>query len=343
LANPGSQQSWTPSKELNRTDADVSIFFLAQNSVEYNGPVDDPLFSAHLAEYVVVEGITEFYFLGDDYVNALGCIDQHQFCNPTYPGFDGNTTGCTTLTSYESAISGLNGLLLSEFQMAVAERIVSNLIFENMYYSVLGRGASALRASELALDLAQVALPNNQWTIEASGWFATVLARLQQAVVEYATGATGLPPGGKIISQGTIYDTALCHSQKVEAPSGYQNFSVLGIAIIVIISFVIILVGLTVDSVVGWCQKRWKKNAYGRLAWTLDEKLQLQRMAYEGAGWNFWKHRESTVPIYTNGEHLGHYTVLENDYPTIAPAMDHVNLGLYGKDIISERTSSSGH
>ena len=319
----------------------MSIFFLAQNSIQYNAPVDDPFFSAHIAEYVVVDGINESYYLGDDYVNALGCIDQHQFCNPTYPGFDGNTTGCTTLTSYETAISELNGLLLSEFQMAAAGRIVSNLIFENMSYSVLGRGASALRASELTLDLAQVALPNNQWTIEISNWFATVLARLQQAVVEYAAGATDLPAGGQIISLGTIYDTALCHSQKVEATNGYQNFSVLGIAIIVIVSFVLIFVGLTIDSVVGWCQKRWKKNAYGRLAWALDEKLQLQRMAYEGAGWNFWKHRESAVPIYSNGGRLGHYTVLEDDYPTITPAMDHTNLVLDGKDISSERTSSS--
>jgi hypothetical protein len=268
---------------------------------------------------VFAEGNDVLYYLGDNYVNVLGCIDQHQFCNPSYPGFDGSSTGCTSLTSYQGAIDDLNNLPLGDFQQATAGRFVSALIFETLYYSVSGRGASALRASEMVYDLSQASLPNNQWTIEISNWFALILARLQQAVVEYATGPLDLPPGGIVQSPDTVSNRALCLSQKVQATNGYQNFSTLGVAIILVLGTAIILLGVVIDKVVGFSQKRLKRGDYGRLAWALDEKLQLQRMAYEGAGWGPWRRCNKSVPIKRNSAQLGRYISMGYENPSIVP------------------------
>ena len=322
MANPGyNGLGWNPIDELSRADADVSVFFLTQNGVTYNTPVDDPWFSAHEESSGEVGFTTITWYLRDYPVNVLGCIDQHQFCDPMYPDFDGASLGCTDLTSYQGAIDQVAYLPISTLQLNVAGRVISGLFYDNMYYSVFGRGASALRASETVSQLTQLAtLTNHQWVIEINNWFATILARTQQSVLEYATPNLDLPAGGKIVSQHTRDDTLLCHAQKIQAPNGYQNFSLLGIVIIIVLGTIIIVLGTTIDSVVGACQSRWSKDAYGPLAWALDEKLQLQRMAYEGAGWSGWDNCDSAVPIYSKGRDLGQYTTTEKSHPTIQRA-----------------------
>jgi hypothetical protein len=79
--------------------------------------------------------------------------------------------------------------------------------------------------------------------------------------------------------------------------SGYQNFSTLGVAIVLIVGSSLVILGLVIDVDVGLVQKLVFKKHYARLTWISDEYLQLQRLAYEGAGYINWEGCANDVPV----------------------------------------------
>jgi len=198
-----------------------------------------------------------------------------------------------------------------------------------MFYAVYGRGAQALKATNTVFDLMQVAqLPDNQWVNELEGWFAFSLASVQQALVEKASGPTGVTEiGGYIISPSTIGEKALCERQMIGNVSGYQNFSTLGIAIILIVGLVIIVMGLVIDGVVGWWQERIFGKHYKKLAWVSDGYLQMLRLAYEGAGYSGWENCNEEVPVGKGKEEvmrLGGLDVENKEHPILVKASEEV-------------------
>lgn len=300
MANPRLFNSWEPIAELNRTNADVSVIFINQNSIKYNEPVDDVVFSAHVSRTVSLGSTSIPYYLGDYFTNVIGCTDQVQICNPL--------TTCSPLTDYNSVIEVLDYLSLTDTQVAVAQRFTNNLIFQNAYHSVNGRGGAALRANELVTVLQSPALPNNQWQIEVDGWFGVTLARMQQMIVEYAAGPPDMPLGGYIRAPMIGSDRDLCAAQKIKGSSAHQNFNFIAVLVVIGICSVIILLGFSMDTCVGWCQK---SESYPKRAWKLDNFLQLHRMAQEGADYGRWKNSQEAVPRLRENESLslGPYTV----------------------------------
>ena len=67
--------AWYPIDALNRTDADVSLFLLAANSIVYDAPVTDPLYAAS-TPYTYGNGTNSGYYQADLPVNALACTDR---------------------------------------------------------------------------------------------------------------------------------------------------------------------------------------------------------------------------------------------------------------------------
>jgi hypothetical protein len=63
----------------------------------------------------------------------------------------------------------------------------------------------------------------------------------------------------------------------------HQSFSVLGLMLIIVPGGIIIVLGMVTSTLVGQLQTG-KKNEYRHIQWVLEEKLQLQRAAYEGVG-----------------------------------------------------------
>ncbi|KAK5711445.1 hypothetical protein LTR15_012518 [Elasticomyces elasticus] len=311
VASPMASDGWMPTPELNRTDADVTLLVLAQNSVNYPTPSDDPWFSAHIERKISLLDREEVYYVGDYYFNNVACTDQYQFCNPNLEH------GCTPLTDGTSVIDELAYIGLSDVQLATVTRIGMGLRFDNIYYSVNGRGASALRASETCSDNQQLTLQKNQWQVEVDSMFATTLARLQQSMVDYAVGPTDLPPGIKAVYPSTYADKAMCRQQKIKTTTGFQNFSFLGTAIIIFGGTILIALGLTLDTIVSFIQKRRWPNNPGYLAWILDEKRQLQRMAFEGAGWKEWQKCDDSIPVMIEGQRLGRYKAPLATHPEI--------------------------
>lgn len=308
-------RAWLPVPALARTDADVSIFFLAPNSVEYSGPVQDPFFTATTESNVTaVDGSNRTYYDSDYFVSVLACTDQHQYCAQDK---------CTPLTASEIALNETSKLGLNPMQVAIKGRLGIYSLSETLFWSVYALGSDALRASDTLFDLTQVPLPDNQWTVEVSSWMATSMARLQQLAVQYATGPLTVTDKSLVLPPQTAEDKSMCRSQKVRSASGTTSFSVLGVAIILVVGTILLTLSLLLSTIVSGLRRVSKYKDHKWIQYLLDEKLQLHRLAYEGAGQGNWSNCADSIPITREGERLGIPEMVDKDHPRLARSLSH--------------------
>ena len=306
--------TWWAVPALNQTTADLAIFFLAPNDISYLAPVDDPFFSAHVESSIPNpsdNGATNLTFwLKDEYVNAMACSDQHQYCNPV-------NSECTPLTSSTLANAAYPSIGLTAIQLATANRL-SNIIFStNIYNSVEGRGSLALQAANTVFDHWQSPLPNNQWQIEVSNWLAVSLAKLQDLVVQYATGPPAVVTGAHIEKPATDIEQAMCDNQVVRSSTSTVSFSVLGVSVILIAGTLLVIINTVLDVIVGAIQKRFDLGEQRRLKWVLDDKFQLQRLAYEEVGMGRWIGGAEAVPVTSFGDKWAIPEGVDSEHPRL--------------------------
>lgn len=178
---------FTPIADLRRDDADTTLFFLTGNGVQFSQPVDDEFFAAHEPQQVNIRlsdgkaGKREVYMF-DNVIHVLGCATRHQFCY--------SKTSCSPLTAWEYIIPELNNVNSTE-QQREAARVWSHSVatLGGDLRAIVGNlGASALLARKYFQSGIQGPLPPDQWQREVEYWQATVMARMQRVLVEYATG-----------------------------------------------------------------------------------------------------------------------------------------------------------
>lgn len=297
MARPGQYNAWTPISKLSRTDADVSIFFINQNSIRYERPVNDPVFSAHRT--LTKENPD---YLPDRFTNAIGCIDQMQICD--------SSGICTSLADFNTVQRELLQLPMSDTKQAMAKRFANSMKFSLAYYAVNGRSGAALRASELVSNLLSSEVFDHQWWIEVDSWFASSLARMQRTIFNYATMSSAFQTSKPVI------DRELYSAQKIKGNSAYLNFDWINVLVLIVMCSLTILVGHTLDTSMTWCQGR---QNYRKRAWKLNGFLQLQRMTQEGAGHGRWKRSQETVPTLREDKlvPLSRYTVDSQAHATI--------------------------
>jgi hypothetical protein len=133
---------WAPAAPLQRFDADVTLLMLAQNAITYLAPSDDPWMPAHTE----VPGNHAPSWFGDHDLNLMGCAEQYQICNPNILG----DAGCTELNSAPTVLlqTGLPLLKMNDYQLQTATRFLETP-FRSIYWTVQGRGASALNGKRL--------------------------------------------------------------------------------------------------------------------------------------------------------------------------------------------------
>ena len=287
--------------------------FLAQNHAQYDKPVEDPWFKATRAyTYPQMSGLGDnrTIYLSDFAVTVMGCIDQFEFCNP-------NNDKCTPkTTAINVAVNEtLEPLGLNTVQRDTIAALASNVISQTTYTTVRTRGANALRASDSLNGNTFIAdsLPKNQWTIEITEWFAVSMAKMQQLVLDYASGPKYSLPSTHL-SAGK---PAVCARQKIRSASGYISFSIFGLALILTASALLILIATSLDAVVGSLMRRSGWKDYKRVQWAVDEKLQLQRLAFEGAGQGYWSRGANAVPVTRDAEMIGLPSELSRNHRTL--------------------------
>ncbi|OQN99262.1 hypothetical protein B0A48_15111 [Cryoendolithus antarcticus] len=293
--------AWSPISEIRPEDADLTVLFLGSDHVVYNTVVADPFYRADV-QGLPVNDTDPPYYIPNRHITAMACLDQYRFCNPAL------ADSCTPLTSLSKVLNAVPDIGLSDWQHGTKVRIGYYLTLSSIYYSVAMRGAAALMASDTLLGSIQPSLPDNQYELELMNWFNISLARLQQGVVEYASGPSQLGTTGRVYVDNSLIERALCHSQKIRSPKGYYNFSVFGVGIIVVAGLLLIILGLCLDAIVGGIKRYIGRGEYSSMAWALDQELQLQRMAYEGHGWPGWDHNDDSIPFMTRGGPIGRYT-----------------------------------
>jgi hypothetical protein len=316
IASPGGS-GWVPVDELARTEADVTLMFLAPNSIKYFEANDDPFFGANVRRNAgSVAGDDVIYYVSDNNVNVLGCTDQYQYCHPEDP------KKCTKLTDYANAWVSIydDKLGLNDIQQMVASRIALISRGFSIHHGIGGRGASALRAQDTVSEKQQLEIKRDQWQIEVNSWFDVGLAKLQRGMVEYATGPEFLPEGTylqKPTGAEDLISKAMCGSQMVRIADGTTSFSVLGMSIILGVGGLIILIWLVCETVIGFVQKKMHWGDYRRVRWVMDDKLQVQRMAFEGHGMGEWTNLSGMVPVTKQNEVFAGLEHVDPDEPRL--------------------------
>lgn len=295
-------QTWNPNASFwpsNRTNADLSIFFLNGDHVTYDYQTYDPLFATGDNYTEPVNGEQVNGFTPEYYTNVLACIDQYQVCPANK-----DRQYCSALSGIYQLGKTLFDQDLNAAQLATARRIVSLGASLGTYASVAGRRSAALLASLSVVEDTQVkVLPTDQWRLEVGQWFATSLAKLQQGAIDFAVGPQE-PSLNQYVQRPT--DSALasqCYSQKIRLPSGSSNFHFGAIIIILCIGVPLWLIGTFIDSIVQSILKMLDEEAR-YLGWILDGTTQLQRLAYLAAGYGSWERVQEELPVWKY-DHLG--------------------------------------
>jgi hypothetical protein len=145
----------------------------------------------------------------------------------------------------------------------------------------------------------QPPIPPTQWQKEVTIWFSTALAKEQAGVVEWATAPRNFPsaPAGTPLPYILTPPTdpigmAQCRNQLIHNAGSYVNFSVLGMALILTVGGLIIVLGLTIDTVVGWVRRG--RTRYLKDQWMAEETLELHKAAYSSLG--LWVESGADMP-----------------------------------------------
>ncbi|KAF1969458.1 hypothetical protein BU23DRAFT_601556 [Bimuria novae-zelandiae CBS 107.79] len=307
----GSQNLWQPASVLRRDDGDLSLIFLMANDIRYYGKVEDPIFSANIDLFSVPDaGQNVTLYSSDYFVNPFACVDQHQFCNPT-------NGKCTKLDAYTAAVTAAqNDLEYSPMQYGTVSTLALELYLSTISQSIGGRGSSALRAQELVTGLLSGPLPKDQWKKEVEYWFTTGLSKMQKYFVDYASGPSNVFNGTHISKPHDAPSRQLCESQLLKAPPGSNatSFSTLGVAIILAVGGLIIIAHIILEYVVA---NVVPTKSYKLVRWALDDKLQLQRLAFEGAGVGAWNAGIGAVPTTKRSQTFGMDIAGEKGHPTM--------------------------
>jgi hypothetical protein len=280
-------QAWLPVSALNVSNADISAHFLAQNSVLYLAPVQDPWLSANQLFNESEPGLELILYGPDEYVSVMACTDQYQICNPTTSPYD-----CTIIGSQKDLREGSRQIGLNPYQLATERRLGLALEWTSTYQTVVSLSNTALLARDRLVDFIGIGVPPNQWQLEVQGWFETSLAKLQSYVVEYAANIADLGPTGSVLAPPPDGDAETqaaldqCSDQRIRNIGAYQSFSFLGLMIVVCVGLTIILLSWIVEPIVVFIRskRRHNKHDYREIARIADQKLQLHRMALQGAG-----------------------------------------------------------
>ena len=234
-------------------------------------------------------------FNSDRWVNSLVCADQYQIQDP-------NTNFTSDLQGYYPTFLGNAEATVSKLQPRQQNLFIryGHLFMQtSISSSIRGLGADALNAQSVVHQTTNISpkLPDNQWKIEASTWFATALARIQQDSVRYASKDRQSLLALEDVDQPE--DDSMCKSQMIKLPAGYQNFSFLGIMLTVLISVLIILLSFCIDKIIFWCYRNigfLSKHNYKRLQYIADGQPHLQQIAFEQAGYGEWTDHMETYP-----------------------------------------------
>ncbi|KAE9371335.1 hypothetical protein N431DRAFT_483888 [Stipitochalara longipes BDJ] len=296
---------FSPIPELFVPNRSLSLIF-ASFTGSYTGPSDDLWIPAHqnLTQTFSENGTAGSpvqIFSPDSSLSVLACVEQQQFCNPSFLG----GIKCTKMLSPGDFLVAGPALMAeigaNDRQFAVASTMYSAASLSTFYYTVLSLDVPLL-ADSLAGGGVSVPLPNNQWELEVENWFQIGLNNVQRMVVSFATG----PPSQ--FAQYTLNQAKspamqwMCENQIIQRED-FTSFSTLALALIFGLGGTVIALSLFLEVLVGWARIRFNGDLWRQEKWWMDGTLQLQRAAFENSGLGgVWRVGMEDVPISGKGK-----------------------------------------
>jgi hypothetical protein len=220
-----------PRPEMARPDGDVQIIFLSGNGVRYDQPMNDEWYRA-MVDFGSIFWTTDQkkeVYIPDEAASPMGCVEQYQWCNAAYP----TDIGCGPLASFADASTKVAPLFNVTEDTLAADRpsssseVGTRLIWPAMilaHYSfdirnlIMHLGPQALQSQARFFNGIQGSLPDNQWQIDVTYWFATVLAGMQASFVDTALGTTFGKVEGSFLPPVNSFEESLC-MQQVSPPN----------------------------------------------------------------------------------------------------------------------------
>ncbi|KAF2655639.1 hypothetical protein K491DRAFT_678705 [Lophiostoma macrostomum CBS 122681] len=325
--------SFEPIEQLRVENADTLLMFLDAQGIGFSSPVDDLWFSAHEKWLKAISATSDenthesYLSLIDEPASTLGCTAQAQFCNPMYP----EGTACEPLGSWEVTTDSFADFWSKE-QIDAINWVSAYSEQEQVSVSTLVNaiGTSVLAARyDLAGGLSGP-LPDNQWQIEVEHFVGASLASLQGTVVEAANGPTSEGLKELQVLPDTDVAKRMCVNQKIRSTL-YASFSVLPLALILIIGGILITTDIFLEPALNSYQNRRAKSlphysinrsTHSRLEWRSMSILQLQRMAHEGIGSGEWLKTTSENPITVPFQKLGMLDIRDKKRPLLRTRTD---------------------
>lgn len=217
-----------PIPELFLPDADLIVVFLSSEGIVFLNETNDPWYRGTVPniESWFRYGRQQLYGM-DEAASPLGCAVRYQYCD--------HNKRCGDLASFTDATisSALNLFHFdpsyiwgppqeSHEEDSTAKRFAWFQAITgsaaDLYSMVNSLGSSSLLSSQHLMVGAMGPLPDNQWQLDVSHWFAIRMASLQAAFMNTARG----PIDEALLPYATTttdeYQRAMCNNQVSSSP-----------------------------------------------------------------------------------------------------------------------------
>lgn len=298
--------SFTPIESLSVPNQTLNLIFVTFSGI-YTNTSGDLWIPAHqkttFGTKLGANGFTQTVYGPDNPISVLACTEQHQFCNPNRGPSDVRCTPMLPLgvliDSWTTESFGYFDPVFDNYnQRATLGAIAYGAQEAQLAILAPSFNTPPLLADDLRDGILSLGIPDDQWIQESDHIFAMSMNTVQRWATEFVTG----PPapysqytataGYSMIDSSTEW---ICKNQIIR-DARYTSFSILWISLIFGLGGLIILVSLNLETVVSYFQRRYRRGLYQQVRWQLDSTLQLQRMAFEEAGFGEWEGGANEIP-----------------------------------------------
>ncbi|KAK0628036.1 hypothetical protein DIS24_g10867 [Lasiodiplodia hormozganensis] len=184
-------------------------------------------------------------------------------------------------------------------------------------------------------------LAPDQWQLDVQHWFTIWLATLQGSLVMQATGPSNPDVMPWVQTPRDETEKHFCQSQKMVS-TAYTNFNTFGLCLTFVVGTIIIVLSHTIEPLASCIQKRRRLDTYSRLEWSLNENLQLQRLAHEELGVGTWHNGAETILFTDSGERLATVDLADPNHPRLKAPPPHFDQLLARGGDEKDKPSSEG-
>ena len=200
----------------------MHLVFLVGNGVYFYEQTTDPWYRGTVSGATIIDWATNetrVVYRPEEAASPLGCVEQYQFCNAGKQ--------CGPLAGMSDAVTQAApyfNMTAFDFSYRVIPDDPVGSRFYWYYIALLGMsidldelilnlGPHALISHQSLLDGIMGPLPENQWQLDVTYWWATRLASMQAAFVNTASGSNDAALEEYLVSPYNSHMRGMCNNQ----------------------------------------------------------------------------------------------------------------------------------